>query len=70
MIDPDEEYAAYVDNRSDPAKTSVRYDEIIHLRMFLLDICDQLDVLEDPRSQSVRRQILEKAKTWGKDQIV
>jgi len=57
---------ALIDLRSDPKKTALRYDEIISLRMFLLDIQDELSRSEDPAALKVRKDISERAKQWGK----
>ena len=62
----EEAQRALIDLRSDPRKTSARYDEIISLRMLLLDIQDKLSRSEDPAVLQIRKDIDERAKQWGK----
>ena len=67
MSETDVLKAELADIRSDPTKTAARYDEIIALRMFLLDIKEELSKDNDPLIQRVRRDILRRARTWGKE---
>ena len=62
----EEAQRALIDLRSDPRKTSARYDEIISLRMLLLDIQDKLSRSEDPAVLQIRKDIDKRAKQWGK----
>jgi hypothetical protein len=62
----EEQKAALDDLRSDPRKTAERYDEIISLRMFLLDIHDVLKNEEEPKLRSLAKRIHDRSKRWGK----
>ena len=66
LTSTDKARAALADLRSDPKKTSARYDEIISLRMFLLDIQDELANDEDPKAIAIRKDIGTRAARWGK----
>jgi hypothetical protein len=53
--------------RDDPAKTSARYDEIIKLRMMLLDIADIAGTIaHEPELERDRIRIVNRAKHWGR----
>lgn len=57
--------------RSDPSKTAERYDEIIALRMLLIDVVEYVEVdIDDDRMLdplgTLRFRIEERAKRWGK----
>lgn len=57
--------------RSDTTLTEARYEEIVSLRMLLLDVNDTLeaneqDFMEDFRWKSIKEKIDKQAKTWGK----
>lgn len=66
-MNADEAMAEYIDRRSDPKLTSERHDEIIALRMYLFDIRDALKHSDDPKVMEVRKGIVERARTWGKE---
>lgn len=67
MASYEEVLADFIDNRSDPTKTSARYDEIIALRTFLFELREKLSRSGEPESVEARKLITERAKTWGKD---
>ena len=57
--------------RSDVTQTEARYDEIVSLRMLLLDILDGLDSAEDEGltrhyTATFRERIKKRTPTWGK----
>lgn len=53
--------------RDDVSRTAARYDEIIKLRMMLLDIADIAGTIaHEPELERVRIRILNRAKRWGR----
>ena len=58
--------------RTDTAKTAARYDEILHLRMLLLDVLDDVDSSHDDDegrihvSRATVEQIRRDAKRYGR----
>lgn len=63
----EEKLAEYVDERSDPKLTAQRYDEIVKLRMMLLDIRSLLTGNNHPKAERIRDMIQKEARTWGED---
>jgi len=51
--------------RKDPTKTEARYDEIIELRMLLLDILETTIGLELPELNDLTVVIQKRAAKWG-----
>jgi hypothetical protein len=62
----DEQKAEHEERRSNPLKSAARYDEIMHLRMFLLNINHQLYRSQEPEALTLRREIMKLAIQWGK----
>jgi hypothetical protein len=54
--------------RNDETKTAARYDEIIALRMLLMDINDAIDEsgMFPDVAERLKQKIVERAKRWGK----
>lgn len=64
----EEQKSLLIDIRSDPKMVSRRYDEIIALRMFLLDIREAIETadFEDPKLKKIEKQITALSRKWGK----
>ena len=67
-MNTDEQLAELAELRSDPRLSELRYDEIIALRMFLLDIQGDLHNIydDDPIIRRICKAISKRARTWGK----
>jgi hypothetical protein len=52
--------------RLDATLTAARYDEIVTLRILLMEVADDLEGLDHPSDRSrLRERILKRAEVWG-----
>ena len=64
----DEAMAELHDIKTDPTKSATRYEEIIDLRMFLLDIKDRLKKYNTTEERTrITEAILARAQKWGEE---
>jgi hypothetical protein len=67
----EEQMQEQIDWRANISQAALRYDEILALRIFILDLRDLLTGSDDEAAKAVLKKISERSATWGrKDDVI